>query len=567
MKKFVAIFCLVSLILTMIYAFEFLVIRSRLRKEARRISKISSYYEMSEPTASKLAGRERISNMVPKAPYYKMSKPTARLLLPLPKELFLSDDSNFELRAGENSPHGFSRLVSQPVDLGNLGISKPVYLRYRMDPRLHLFFLFLTWVLTVSFLRFLKIKPSRGGKREMQLQEELAYLSKTYQSLSKSLRLERQKVEAILNSAPDGIFVCSPDGVVTFWNRSMETMTRLSSQKVVGKHYRESINIFSGSGQLLADPFSGGLAQGKNLNLLDCQIEVLQTPDSAANPILPVALGAAPVSFTEGGVNEIVVTVKDIRPQKEAEQLRKDMQAMITHDLRSPLSAMLGYAGLIRNAKICKNEEDALKYLDSLARAGKEMLILISNLLGWSWLEEGKIKFHKESLPVSPILKEVVENLEVLAKPKNLSIAVGAPEDLWVLTDGDKLKEILNNLITNAVKFSRPGGTVKISALEEGDKVRISVKDEGLGIPSEEKEKLFEKFSNLRKPGSGTGLGLYIVKTLTEALDGTVEVESEVGQGSIFTLLLPAVPKIATHSQQLSLLSLVGGADSKTGTV
>lgn len=494
---------------------------------------------------------------VPGAPIFGVAAPVSN-------ELLVSANSRMSLLFNAARPGGLSRLASQQVSLPDHDPSAPTgIVRYKVGSWTHFSFFFFSWILVMIFLRILKARQPKPGKREAQLEEELAYLSKTYQNLSRSLRVERQKVEAILNSAPDGIFTCSPEGIVTFWNRSMEALTKLPKDTAVGKHYRESINIFSAQGQRLADPFSVSFDQQKTLSLLDCQIEVLSFADSnGISRVVPVSLGVAPVTAIDGPVEEIVVTVKDIRIQKEAEHLREDMQAMITHDLRSPLTAMLGYAGLIQNAKICKNEEDAQKYLDSLVRSGKEMLILISNLLRWSWVEEGKFSFQKEPLQVSPILKEAVDGLGVLAKPKQLSIAVGAPDDLWALTDGDKFKEILNNLITNAIKFSRPGGTIRVSAEAVDSRVRISVADQGPGIPSEERENLFKKFSNLRKPGSGTGLGLYIVKTLAEALDGSVDLESEVGRGSTFSILLPAYRKVKTHSEQLSFVSLVATAES-----
>ncbi len=500
---------------------------------------------------------------------HETGSPILGWAIPISRDLLMREDQDFELVLyhPENlEPSRFTELRVKLPDQNSLDpYLHDLILKYKIGLWTHILFLGLTWILVSIFIRFIRYKPSKPSKREVQLQEELSYLSHTYQDLSKSLRMERQKVESILNSAPDGIFTCAPDGTVTLWNRSMETFTGLPEKGVIGRHYHECLNIFSSSGQLLVDPFSPCLTEGRNLSFLDCLIETTSANSGEGTPVnsLPVALGAAPVRHSDGLVEEVVITVKDIRVQKEAERLKKDMQAMITHDLRSPVSAMLGYAGLIRNAKLCKNEQEAEKYLDALIRSGKGMLILISNLLGWSGLEAGKLTVHKEPVLLPPILKEMADSFEILAKPKGVSVVAQASDAMWAMTDPEKLKEILTNLLANAIKFSRPGGVVQVGVVEEGEKVKISVSDEGPGIPEEERDKLFLKFSTLREKESGTGLGLYIVKMLTDALDGSVEFTSELGEGSTFTITLPGFQKVNTPPRQLSLLSLGSTADTK----
>jgi len=633
MKRIAAIFCLVALVLTALYAIAFHLATKRLEKEEARTSANLQLFFNEQTNAAKLyfeafvlgkssaksltefrlihpglfptryselgiARQSRFAALPPglkaqntrlsgngslwiasrwvvdgnklwletlgsKAPWPRpvevAGAPIQGLASAVPQEWLRPNDPKIGLAlapAASNDLH--SRTMTLP-GVADSETSPQLVLKYKIGFWTHLLIWFLALGLVMGFLRILRNRGPKRGKREIQLEEELAYLSRTYQNLSKTLRMERQKVESILNSAPDGIFTCSPSGTITTWNRSMEALTGIPSETAIGKHYRESLHIYSSGGQLLSDTFSLSFVQNKKLNLFECSLEVLNQGDGSASLFFPVSLGAAPVMLPDGTVEEVVVTVKDIRPQKAAERLRQDMQAMITHDLRSPLAAMLGYAGLVANAKTCKNEADAQKYLESLMRVGKEMLMLINNLLDWSCIEEGALFFQKESLAVAPILQETVESLGVLGKARQVSIVLdGEANDLWALTDGEKLKQILNNLITNAVKFEPPGGVVTVHAAEEGDKIRISISDHGPGIPFEDREKLFQKFSNLRKSeSSGTGLGLYIVKTLTDALDGRIEVKSEAGHGSTFSVILPAMEKVEAHTQQLSLLSLV----------
>jgi PAS domain S-box-containing protein len=418
------------------------------------------------------------------------------------------------------------------------------------------------WKVMQTIFKKPQIQPTANpSKKEIELEEKLTYLSKVYQDLSNSLRIEKQKVELIISCAPDGIFTITPDGIVSSWNRSMENLTGLAEQVVVGRAFRDSVEFFSSQGDLLVNPFHVCVSEGKTISILDC---LLETRDGKS---LPVALSAAPLPRLRSGkmvhgqkpedYREIIITVKDIRVQKQAEKLKQDMMAMITHDLRSPLSAILGYVSLLQHPKLAPNEEERKKHLEAITRAGKGMLLLINNLLQTAGMEEGKIVVRKEEIKLKPLLDEIIEELNILARGKNLKLLLEAPFDLKLCTDPEKLREILTNLIVNAIKFSRAEESIHIKAQKQGDEIKISVSDSGPGISEEEKAKLFEKFSSVRKAGSTTGLGLFIVSRLTEALHGTVELESQPGVGSTFTISLPC-GKITADSEadkQLSLLS------------
>lgn len=616
MKRLGAVVCLAAFLLAVFYAGEFAWMRVRLSRELRRVeSRLQAVERLNQHLAEYVFLQERASSVVypdfqvhvysslgipknsdfpPLSATLHLSAAPARwtvykgnlwverlraksdllvgVAIPVSRRFLDADDGRVALDLGARSARGPKRLLATGVFLpGRAGTEPglfPLVLRYKVSVWTHVVNLALVWLLIVAFLRFLKARPPHVSKRELQLEEELAYLSRTYQDLSKSLRLERQKVESILNSAPDGILTCSPDGRLTFWNRSMETLTGLSKEEAVGRHCGECLDVFSHSGQSIVDPFFPCFREGKNLSLLDCRIEIrVPGVKGDGERSLPVALGAAPVYGADGSLQEVVVTIKDIRSQKEAEQMKQDVQAMITHDLRSPISAILGYAGLIQDPRLCKNEEDRQKYLSALVQTGKGMLILVSNLLSWAGMEEGKLVANMEPVRLKPILQETLESLEILAKPKEISVELEVSGDPWTITDAEKLKAILNNLVSNAIKFSRPGEAVRMTAAEAGEEVRLEIHDRGPGITAEEKERLFEKFSRVRKKGSGTGLGLYIVKVLAEVLEGRVEVASEIGFGSTFAVCLPvfrketeSAPAVPVQPRQLSLLAFTRDA-------
>lgn len=482
------------------------------------------------------------------------SSPSLGISIAVPKEFLKTNTPQIVAEISTRAPRGFERLLTQRVALpGDEALSEGnnAFLaeRFSFGGRQHFLVFAVSLFLIFLFMRFLRRRAPRISKRELQLQEELSYLSRTYQDLAKNLETEREKIESILNSAPDGIFSCMPDGKIIFWNHSMENLTGLAPENALGKYHGDLLTVLSETGQMLVEPFSQCSSEGKTLSFSDCRLEVRSQDQN-----FPVVMSAAPVKHSDGAVGEVVVTIKDIRQQKEAEQMKKDLHSMITHDLRSPLSAMLGYADLIRNPKMWKSEGDRQKYVNSLLRSGKTMMMLISNLLEWAGTESGKLLITKEPVALRPVLREVVDNLSILAKPKNIDIDLIVPPQLTALSDAERLKQICLNLLSNAIKFSRADGKITVSAYETEENACISIADSGPGIPPEDRENLFEKFSRLRKKGSGTGLGLYIVKTLVQALDGHIEVASEENVGSTFVISLPVPAKAPVHqSEQLTM--------------
>ncbi len=423
--------------------------------------------------------------------------------------------------------------------------------------------LFAAWRIGVFISGLWKTQPTASSQKENDREEELKYLSRIYQDLSNSLRLEKGKFEAVLRGAPDGIFTLDEVGRINFWNESMEKLTELKKEDVLGKPYEDVLTFYS-TGKLVG--FEQGTMEGsssseprqavnffsfngdQSLSFLEIDAEV------SGGKEFPAAVSVSTLkSPDKKNTEQIIITVKDMTAQKEIEKLREEMIAMITHDLRSPLSSILGYAGLLQNPKLCVSEEDRQKFLTALIRSGKGMLLLINNLLETARLGDGKVPVISEPVKIKMVLEEVAENLLALAKGKNLSLSVEAKDNLWADSDKDKLHEILTNLVSNAIKFSRSGEAVKITAFEKAQEVVISISDSGPGIRAEEKEYLFEKFSKIKKQGSTTGLGLYIVKKLTDKINGRIVVESQEAIGSTFTLKLPASKK-ASSSVQLSLV-------------
>ncbi|WP_324719832.1 hybrid sensor histidine kinase/response regulator [Salinimicrobium sp. HB62] len=233
---------------------------------------------------------------------------------------------------------------------------------------------------------------------------------------------------------------------------------------------------------------------------------------------------------------------------------REQFMNTVTHDLRSPLNTMIGYTGLLEKSPLNKSQN---RYLTQLKRSSDYLLRLVNDLLDLSRLEAGKMSIEELAFNPKNLIEETVENAVPPEKPRDVEVRVNiAPElDRPVITDPFRIKQILINLVNNACKFT-PEGSVEVRAwlrLARNNPVLcIEVKDTGIGISKEQKEKVFEEFSqedsSIEKRYGGTGLGLSISKKLTDLLEGKISLESEAGKGSTFLIEIP-VEYAATNEQ------------------
>lgn len=249
-------------------------------------------------------------------------------------------------------------------------------------------------------------------------------------------------------------------------------------------------------------------------------------------------------------------TMKQARDLEKANKMQADFAAMIAHDLRSPLMNITGAAEVIMEGMFGEVNEEQNKWLSKIRANSVKLVELVSDFLDLSKLEAGYVEISKESVDLRGLIHRNLENHLVLAQGKNISLRPSvAPSLPLVQADPRRLDQVLNNLISNAIKFTEHGGVIEVgAALTYGADARVWVKDSGVGIPAEEIENLFQKYRQSKNSRElahqGTGLGLVICKMIVEAHGGRIWVESEGGKGSTFSLTLPvenAVPQGMSH--------------------
>jgi signal transduction histidine kinase len=223
---------------------------------------------------------------------------------------------------------------------------------------------------------------------------------------------------------------------------------------------------------------------------------------------------------------------------------KNEFLGIAAHDLKNPLSVIVGSADLL---KMTKEPVKIDKIAQLIASAATRMRDLVTNLLDANAIEQGKFVSNIERCDLRVLVEQCVDHNQPSATKKGIAIRVGASEGLWGKADRAATLQILDNLVSNAVKYSPPNTTVHVHALPEADWILVSVRDEGPGINEADQKKLFQKFTRLsaRPTGgeSSTGLGLSIVKRLAEAMSGSIQCQSVVGFGATFMLRLPVWPK------------------------
>ncbi len=235
-----------------------------------------------------------------------------------------------------------------------------------------------------------------------------------------------------------------------------------------------------------------------------------------------------------------------------ATQARSEFFAGMSHDLRTPLNAIIGFA----DALLQDSPDDPLTAyqadrLRRILKSGKQLLEMLNALLDLSKIEAGRMPLHPERFSLAQCLRETVQLLEPLTHQKQLACTLTVAQDPWPChTDEGKVRQVVQNLLGNAIKFTPSGGHLEVIAAPEGDWVRLEVRDSGIGIPESEQEVVFELFRQVddrHRAHQGTGLGLALVRSMTDLLEGSVSLSSQEGAGSTFTVRFPAV-----HPQTLS---------------
>jgi PAS domain S-box-containing protein len=354
-----------------------------------------------------------------------------------------------------------------------------------------------------------------------------------------SLNQEKQETETILESLSDAVIALDENKKVILINKTAQSLMGVDAQTSLNKNVNDVLHFFEEE-QLI--PFEDYSQQSEANRKRIQEKGLTMTNQSGAKTAVSIIV--SPVKFKNEEKVGWVITFYDITKEQELEEMRLDFVSMAAHELRTPLTAIRGYASLLnmQNAKDLNPEGKEL--VNRLIMSSENLANLIDNLLNVSRIERNTFAVEAKPTDLRDTIKSVVDSLKQQAFIQNQRLELIIPEKLpIVMADAFRIGQVLLNLIGNALNYTAEGGLITISAEQKGNYLQISVADNGQGIPKEALPKLFTKFFRvsgaLEQGSKGTGLGLFISKSIIEMHGGKIWVESELNRGSTFTFVLP----------------------------
>jgi PAS domain S-box-containing protein len=344
---------------------------------------------------------------------------------------------------------------------------------------------------------------------------------------------QRGHLADVVGSSSDGIFVLSAARTVLSWNPAMERITGFGADEVVGHRFDEVVRV-------LREPDADGSAESELVvGAPELQDALIARRDGSVRWI---RYASSRMPDRTGAGSSHVITARDVTAELEAEQMKTDFVATVSHELRSPLTPLKGLLQSLDEGLIEDSPEARREYYKIMLRQANRLERLINDLLDVSRIEAGSLSMETGPVEVGAVLEHEIR--EAAHLPGARDVRFERPNhSVWASADGFRLGQIVSNLLSNAFKYTPPDApvVVKLESLEE--RVVVSVQDAGDGIPLAEQDRVFQRFyradSVMRQKPGGFGLGLYIARRIAEAMGGQLVLTSSPGQGCTFSVSLP----------------------------
>lgn len=356
---------------------------------------------------------------------------------------------------------------------------------------------------------------------------------------ARALSLLTRQNELILNSVGEGICGIDLLGRITFINPAGAMMLGYAIDELIGTPLHETIQ--RARADAIDDtwrecPAYAALRDGKVHRVPN---DVFWRKDGSSVPVQHVN-----TSIREGNtVVGAVIAFEDITVRQEVERVKNEFISVVSHELRTPLTSIKGYVDVLLDGDVGEITGEQREFLQIVKDNSDRLTRLINDILDIERIESGSAAMNRKPIDVAELMTGAADTMRGMAEQHRITLRI-TPLHALVLVDPDRIVQVVTNLLNNAFKFSPAGSTVWLTAARQGDEIVLAVKDQGRGIPADKLESVFDRFqqvdaSDTREKG-GTGLGLAIARTITQQHDGRLWVESSPGEGSCFSLALPA---------------------------
>ncbi|MDD5342575.1 MAG: transporter substrate-binding domain-containing protein [Patescibacteria group bacterium] len=401
---------------------------------------------------------------------------------------------------------------------------------------------------TATVVYFRDITESKKSEEEIKKHEnELEKSQEALMNVLEDLRIEKNRLEearvkdeAILGSIADGVIVVNKDSKIILMNQAAEKMLGWKREAALGRPWFEILQREDEKGRSVS-PETGAIQVAlskEKVTAADSYYYVRKnkTRFAAFRTVSPIIMGKKVI----GAIN----VFRDVTHEREIDKMKDEFLIVVSHELRTPMTAIMGNIDMVLKGQAGPISEEVREYLKDVAIASDRLINLVNDMLNVSRIEAGSSKFIPKPVDISVLIRSVIKNFETLAREKKLVLKYKPGRNLpSVFADPDKVVQILNNIISNAIRFT-PKGSVGVTTDYQRDMVIVHVKDTGIGISEEDKEKLFKKFtqldSSMARETKGTGLGLYVSRQIVQQMKGDIWMDSDgLDKGSTFSFSLP----------------------------
>lgn len=372
-------------------------------------------------------------------------------------------------------------------------------------------------------------KISVGTKDESgQLAHAFNEMSSKLKDMLATVSEDRARLTGILDNMADGVVLTDTEGNIVLTNNAARTLLNIGDINTEGRPLIEVVREFE-----FDELISAGLETG--------QERIAQFESSTSNRFLRVIA----IPFTDDRPGGALLLIQDLTEVRSLQTMRREMVGNISHEFRTPLAGIKAMVETLQDGAV-DDRESAKDFLSRIEVEVDRMTQLVAELTELSRIETGKVELELVSIDLNGLVEEAVAQLKPQAERQKLTLETSLANDLpAVPADKERLRHVMVNLIHNAIKFNRPGGSIKISTGPSESAVIVEVSDTGIGIAKDDLHHIFERFykADKSRAGQGSGIGLAIAKHVVESHGGEIKVKSEEGKGTTFSFILPLTTK------------------------
>lgn len=355
------------------------------------------------------------------------------------------------------------------------------------------------------------------------------------EEVTQDIAFSREQFKQFYEMSPVPYLLVTPLGIIDRPNKAALRFFNATPETLIGSSFLSRVVEHEDR------PFVGTLTERIRRRVPLDRIEVQLTSDDGVVRWVLMSIGFLRTEYSKHHIG--LVTLVDITEQKELDRMKTEFTSLASHQLRSPLSTVRWYIDFLRARHADKLSPVVSEYLGYIHERNQQMIEIVNTLLNLSRIEMGRIKVDKTQCDIADIIQDVLRELTRIAESSGVALEVHMEGETTLTTDAALVRIILQNLVSNGVRYSREGGSVTVFGVRGPKTFTLSISDRGVGIPLGEQSKIFSKLyraSNAKQLRTdGNGLGLYMSKALAEALGGTITFSSVEGRGTTFTVTLP----------------------------